>query len=77
MANRRGYSPELRHMDYKKIKRVTETRRLILLTTRRNRIIPLDKKGFAHGSAEDLFRLLAVKCPKLKTERRNANASGR
>lgn len=64
-------------MDYKKTKRVSETRRLILLTTRRNRVIPLDKKGFENGSAEDLFRLLAVKCPKLKTERRNANAPNR
>ena len=77
VANRRGDSPELRHMDYKKIKRVSETRRLILLTTRRNRVIPLDKKGFENGSAEDLFRLLAVKCPKLKTERRNTNAPNR
>ncbi len=70
VANRRGDSDQLLHMEYKKIKRVSETRRLILLTTRRNRVIPLDKNGFANGTAEDLYKLLAVKCPKLKTERR-------
>ena len=45
MANRRGDSPELRHMDYKKIKRVTETRRLILLTTRATGSFPWTKRA--------------------------------
>lgn len=73
LANLRGESDQLRHMDYQKIKRVTETRRLILLTSRRNRVTPLDKQGFANGTAEDLFRLLAVKAPKAKTERRKTH----
>lgn len=66
VANLRGEGGELRHMDYKKIKRVSETKNLILLTTRRNRLISLDKKGFENGTAEDLYRLLEAKCPKLK-----------
>lgn len=74
VANRRGDSDELRHMDYGKIKRVYETRRLILLTTRRRRVIPLDKKGFSNGTAEDLYRLLAVKAPKAKLK--NGRKSG-
>ena len=72
VANLRGDGDELRHMDYKKIKRISETRNLILLTTRRNRLISLDKKGFENGTAEDLYRLLAEKAPKAKTERRNS-----
>ena len=73
VANCRGEGDEIRHMDYKKIKRVTETRNLILLTTRSNRLISLDKKGFENGSAEDLYRLLDQKCPKLK-KKKKANA---
>jgi len=69
VANRRGEGDELRHMDYKKIKRVSETKNLILLTTRRNRLISLDKKGFENGTAEDLYRLLDRKCPKLKKQK--------
>ena len=72
VANRRGDGEEIRHMDYKKIKRVSETRRLILLTTRRNRLIPLDKKGFENGTAEDLYILLGRKCPKLKKGKKAA-----
>ena len=74
VANRRGDSEELRHMDYGKIKRVSETRRLILLTTRRNRVIPLDKKGFSNGDSGELYKLLALKAPKAKIERRHDNA---
>lgn len=73
VANRRGDGEEIRHMEYKKLKRISETRRLILLTTRRNRLIPLDKKGFENGTAEDLYRLLDQKCPKLKKRKKNAS----
>ena len=74
MANLRGEGDELRHMDYGKIKRISETRRLILLTTRRNRVIPLDKKGFSNGDSGELYKLLALKAPKAKIERRQDNA---
>ena len=77
VANRRGESDELRHMEYKKIKRISETRRLILLTTRRNRVIPLDKQGFSNGDAGDLYKLLSVKAPKAKIERRKPDDRGR
>ena len=73
VANRRGEGDEIRHMEYKKIKRVSETKNLILLTTRRNRLISLDKKGFENGTAEDLYRLLDAKCPKLKKRKKNAS----
>ena len=66
VANRRGDSDQILHMDYGKIKRLAETERLILLTTRANRLIPLDKAGFENGTAEDLTKLLAVKCPQLR-----------
>lgn len=72
VANLRGEGDELRHMEYKKIKRVSETKNLILLTTRRNRLISLDKKGFENGTAEDLYKLLDQKCPKLKKKRKAA-----
>lgn len=61
VANRRGDAEEIRHMEYKKIKRVTETRRLIILTTRRNRLIPLDRSGFENGTEEDFRKLLAAR----------------
>ena len=77
VANRRGNRRDVLHMSYDRIKRVYETRRLIVLTTRRNRLIPLDKAGFENGSAEDLYRLLAVKAPNAKTERRTTNDPGR
>ena len=62
VANRRGEGDQLLHMPYENIKRVTETEHLIVLTTRRNRLIPLDKAGFTNGTAEDLYRLLEDKC---------------
>lgn len=71
VANRRGEGEQLLHMPYENIKRVSETRRLILLTTRRNRVIPLDKRGFSNGGPAELYRLLAEKAPNAKTERRN------
>ena len=61
VANRRGDSDQLLHMDYDKIKQITETRNLLILTTKRNRLIPLDKGGFENGSAEDLRKLLQQK----------------
>ena len=70
VANRRGEGEEIRHMAYDQIKRVSETPELILLTTRRNRLISLDKQGFENGTAEDLYELLARKAPKAKIERR-------
>lgn len=66
VANRRGQGDTLLHMDYSKIKRVSGTPRLILLTTRANRIIPLDRAGFSGGTAEDLLRLLREKAPGAK-----------
>ena len=72
VANLRGDSDEVRHMEYKKIKRVMETRNLILLTTRRNRLISLDKRGFENGTAEDLYRILEAKCPKLQKRKKAA-----
>ena len=71
IANRRGDAQELLHMPYEKIKRVTESRRLIVLTTRSKNLIPLDKSGFACGTAEDLWQLLAEKCPKADLRRRS------
>lgn len=73
VANRRGEGDQLLHMPYENIKRVTETEHLIVLTTRRNRLIPLDKAGFANGSAEDLYRLLESKC-KLSPNRKKVSA---
>lgn len=70
VANLRGEGDELRHMDYDKVKRVSESQNLILLTTRRNRLISLDKQGFANGTAEDLYRLLERKCPKLQIRKK-------
>ena len=66
VANRRGQGDALLHMDYSKIKRVSGTKRLILLTTRANRVIPLDRAGFSGGTAEDLLRLLREKAPGAK-----------
>ena len=66
VANRRGQADALLHMDYAKIKRVSGTKRLILLTTRANRVIPLDRAGFSGGTAEDLLRLLREKAPGAK-----------
>ena len=77
VANRRGKRRDTLHMGYDKIKRVFETPRLIVLTTRRNRLIPLDKAGFANGGPEELYRLLTRKCPKLKTKGRSAHDPSR
>ncbi len=61
VANRRGESEQILHMDYDKLKRVTRTPRLLVLTTRRNRLIPLDRAGFENGTEEELLRLLYEK----------------
>jgi hypothetical protein len=61
VANRRGDSDQVLHMDYEKIKRVTQTPNLFVLTTRRNRLIPLDKAGFRNGGPEDFLALMAEK----------------
>ena len=66
VANRRGEGDLVLHMGYEKLKRLSETPRLLILTTRSNRLIPLDKRGFANGTAEDLKKLLARKAPNLK-----------
>ena len=73
VANRRGEGDQLLHMPYENIKAVTETERLIVLTTRRNRLIPLDKAGFTNGTAEDLYRLLEDKCH-LRPHRKKVSA---
>lgn len=73
VANRRGEGDQLLHMPYENIKAVTETERLIVLTTRRNRLIPLDKAGFTNGTAEDLYRLLEDKCH-LRPNRKKVSA---
>ncbi|MBO4418924.1 MAG: YcxB family protein [Oscillospiraceae bacterium] len=75
VANRRGDSAQVLHMDYGKIRRVTETERLIVLTTRTRRLIPLDKSGFENGTVEDLNALLQAKCPKLRLGTRDADVS--
>ena len=75
VGNRRGDSAQVLHMDYGKIRRVTETERLIVLTTRTKRLIPLDKSGFENGTAEDLKALLQAKCPKLRLGTRDADVS--
>ena len=61
VANRRGESEQILHMGYDKLKRVARTPRLIVLTTLRNRLIPLDRSGFENGTEEDLLRLLYEK----------------
>ena len=66
VANRRGEGGQVLHMPYGRIKRLTETPRLLILTTRSNRLIPLDKQGFENGSAEDLKKLLRRKVVNLK-----------
>jgi len=66
VANRRGNSDQVLHMDYSKLKGITETRSLIILTTKANRLISLDKNGFTNGTAQDLKQLLAEKCPQIK-----------
>lgn len=68
VANRRGESDELRHMDYQKIKRVSETERLIVISTRSRSLIPLDKSGFENGGPEELYRLLRRKAPQARIE---------
>lgn len=68
VANRRGESDELRHMDYQKIKRVSESERLIVITTRSRSLIPLDKSGFENGGPEELYRLLRRKAPQARIE---------
>lgn len=70
VANRRGSSRRVLHMGYDRIKRISETPRLIVLTTRRRHLIPLDKAGFENGTPEDLWKLMAHKAPNAKTERR-------
>lgn len=64
VARRRGEQGEILHMPYGNIRRVFETRRLFVITTKHNRLIPLDKKGFADGTAEDFCRLIAEKTGK-------------
>ena len=66
IGNRRGDSDLVLHMDYGKLKRITETPNLIVLTTKANRLISLDKTGFENGTAEDLKKLLQNKCPNIK-----------
>jgi hypothetical protein len=70
VANLRGESDLVLHMSYDKIKRLTETPRLLVITTRSNRLIPLDRRGFENGAEEDLCRLMERKAPKARIERR-------
>ena len=63
IANRRGEGDQLLHMGYDKVKRLAETRRLIVITTRRNRLIPLDKEGFQNGGPAEFWGLMARKAP--------------
>ncbi len=71
VANRRGDSPRVLHMGYDRIKRVSETPRLIVLTTRRKHLIPLDKEGFSNGNAQDLYKLLRQKCPQIPMRKKD------
>lgn len=64
VANRRGEQEQILHMPYANIRRVTETSRLFVITTKHNRLIPLDKAGFADGTAEDFRRRIAEKTGK-------------
>lgn len=66
IANRRGEAEELLHMPYEKIRKVIEGRELIVLVTKSRNSIPLDRRGFTNGTAEDLLRLLAEKAPEAK-----------
>ena len=70
IARRRGEAEELLHMPYGNIKRLLETDRLLVIATRRRRLIPLDKAGFENGTAADFLRLIAEKCPKIKQYRK-------
>lgn len=68
VANRRGDSERVLHMGYDRIKRVSETGRLIVITTRTNHLVPLDKAGFENGGAEDFYRLIERKAPNARIE---------
>ena len=69
VANRRGEGDLLLHMGYDKVKRLTETDRLIVITTRRNRLIPLDKAGFQNGGPEEFWALMKRKAPEARVRR--------
>lgn len=69
VANRRGEAEELLHMPYEKLRSVREGERLIILITKRKNTVPLDKNGFENGTAEDFWRLIAVKAPKARCVR--------
>lgn len=70
IANRRGDAERLLHMPYKKVKRLTESDRLIVITTKSRHAVPLDRQGFQNGTEEDFWRLIAEKAPKAKCYRK-------
>lgn len=69
IANRRGEAETLLHMPYRKVKRLTESDRLIVITTRSRHLVPLDRQGFANGDEADFWRLITQKAPKAKRNR--------
>lgn len=70
VANRRGEAEELLHMPYDRVKRVTSSDGLIVITTRRKNLIPLDPDGFFNGTEADFWRLMRTKAPKAKLGRK-------
>ncbi len=69
IANRRGEAETLLHMPYRKVKRLTESRRLIVITTKSRHLVPLDRQGFENGDEADFWRLIRRKAPKAKRYR--------
>ena len=66
VGNRRSPDAELLHMDYARIKRVNESEHYIVLTTRANALVPLDKARFSNGGPAELWPLLREKAPGAK-----------
>ena len=57
-------------ISYDKLRRIVETKNLIVLITKQWQFFTLDKAGFKNGSEEDFWRLVSEKCPEAKLKRR-------
>lgn len=69
IANRRGEAETLLHMPYGKVKRLTESERLIVITTKSRHLVPLDRNGFENGTEADFWTRITYKAAKAKRYR--------
>ncbi len=70
LSLRVSYSDDLLRLPYKSLRRVLETKDLLILTTKARLSYPLDPVRFVNGSQEDFWRLMKEKCPKALPKKR-------